>query len=61
MFVWSDHNPTPAAVAEAAFSYLANGPFVLMTDCGHWPQWEDAPTFNRHVMAFLGAEALVAR
>jgi 2-hydroxy-6-oxonona-2,4-dienedioate hydrolase len=25
----------------------------VMKDCGHWPQWEDTPTFNRITVDFL--------
>lgn len=53
LLVWSDHNPGPVAIAESAVSYLREGRLAVMTDCGHWPQWEDAPAFNRIVGDFL--------
>lgn len=55
LFLWTEHNPTPADAAQTAVSYLARGAFELMKGCGHWPQWEDPPTFNRRVMGFLAA------
>ena len=27
--------------------------FALMENCGHWPQFEDAETFNRLQLDFL--------
>lgn len=54
LFVWSDHNPTiPTAQARKASEYVPDVQFVEMADCGHWPQWEDPPTFNRIVTEFL--------
>jgi 2-hydroxy-6-oxonona-2,4-dienedioate hydrolase len=30
--------------------------FEVMADCGHWPQYEDAKTFNAlHIDFLLGA------
>lgn len=54
LFIWTDHNPTiPTAQARKASEYIADVQFVEMANCGHWPQWEDAPTFNRIVTEFL--------
>lgn len=54
MFLWTDHNPSAsAAEGKAGASYVARSEFVLMRDCGHWPQWEDSATFNRLVTDFL--------
>jgi pimeloyl-ACP methyl ester carboxylesterase len=54
LLLWTDHNPSTAAVAaKTAVTYLPKGEFALMTDCGHWPQWEDPATFDRIVTAFL--------
>lgn len=55
LLVWTDHNPAPAAVAESALRYIPGGRLAVMTHCGHWPQWEDPPTFNRLVMDFCQA------
>lgn len=56
LVLWTDHNPS-VGVPEGrkACDYLPNCEFALMEGCGHWPQWEDTPTFNRIVTAFLGA------
>lgn len=56
LLLWTDHNPSTAAeAAEKAATYLPNGRCIVMTGCGHWPQWEDTPTFNRIVLEFLEA------
>jgi len=60
LVLWTDHNPSQVlAVAEASMPYWPNAELVVMNDCGHWPQWEDTPTFNRIVVDFLkrGAQA----
>ena len=37
---------------------LFRSQFVVMDDCGHWPQWEDVATFNRlHINFLLGRDA----
>jgi len=54
LVIWTTHDPTaPASVGEEIASHLPNARFVLMEDCGHWPQFEDAGTFNRHHLDFL--------
>lgn len=56
LFLWTDCNPaTSPAVGASAAAHLPNGRFVTMTHCAVWPQWEDAPTFNRVVGSFLRA------
>lgn len=56
LFIWTDHNPsTPAAVARTAASYVPDAQFVVMEDCGHWPQWEHPEVFNPIVAEFLAA------
>jgi pimeloyl-ACP methyl ester carboxylesterase len=60
LLVWTDHNPAPAAVAESVVGCLPDGELIVMKNCGHWPQWEDAATFNRMVMTFLQAPARAA-
>jgi 2-hydroxy-6-oxonona-2,4-dienedioate hydrolase len=54
LVLWTDHNPSQvAAVARQAVTYMPNAEFVLMNDCGHWPQWEDVQTFNGIIIDFL--------
>ena len=54
LVLWTDYNPSQVlAVAEAAMPYFPDAELQVMKDCGHWPQWEDTPTFNRIVIDFL--------
>jgi 2-hydroxy-6-oxonona-2,4-dienedioate hydrolase len=56
MVVWTTHDPTaPASVGEEIASLIPGAKFVLMENCGHWPQFEDAATFNRIHLEFLRA------
>ncbi len=54
LFIWSDHNPSiSTATARQAAAQMPNSQFVEMKDCAHWPQWEDAKTFNQLVERFM--------
>jgi len=54
LVLWTSHDPT-AAVAEGKkiADLIPNAKFVVMDDCGHWPQFEDAATFNDIHLSFL--------
>jgi 2-hydroxy-6-oxonona-2,4-dienedioate hydrolase len=56
LVVWTSHDPTatPAEGKEIA-DMIPNSRYVVMNECGHWPQFEDAETFNRlHINFLLG-------
>lgn len=54
LVVWTDHDPTaPVSVGEKFANLIPGARIVVMTGCGHWPQYEDAPTFNRLHLDFL--------
>jgi 2-hydroxy-6-oxonona-2,4-dienedioate hydrolase len=54
LVVWTTHDPTAGPeVGERIASMIPGAAFVLMNDCGHWPQFEDADTFNELHLAFL--------
>jgi 2-hydroxy-6-oxonona-2,4-dienedioate hydrolase len=54
LVIWTTHDPTaPASVGEEIASHIPGAQFVCMENCGHWPQFEDAETFNRLQLAFL--------
>jgi 2-hydroxy-6-oxonona-2,4-dienedioate hydrolase len=56
LVVWTSHDPTatPAEGKEIA-DMIPNARYVVMNECGHWPQFEDAETFNRlHIDFLLG-------
>lgn len=54
LVVWTTHDPTaPPRVGEEIARHIPGARFVLMQNCGHWPQFEDAATFNRIHLDFL--------
>jgi 2-hydroxy-6-oxonona-2,4-dienedioate hydrolase len=54
LVLWTDHDPTaPPEVGRQVADWIPNSEFVLMTGAGHWPQFEDAETFNRIHLDFL--------
>lgn len=54
--VWTDHDPTGAIeVGERFAREIPNARLVVMKGCGHWPQFEDASTFNRLHLEFLAS------
>lgn len=56
LVVWTSHDPTaPPSVGEGIAGLIPGARFALMDNCGHWPQFEDAATFNRlHIDFLLG-------
>lgn len=54
LVLWTSDDPT-ADVTEGRriASMIPGARFELMPGCGHWPQYEDAPTFNRLHLDFL--------
>jgi 2-hydroxy-6-oxonona-2,4-dienedioate hydrolase len=56
LVVWTSHDPTatPAEGKEIS-EMIPNCQYVVMNECGHWPQFEDAELFNRlHIDFLLG-------
>ena len=55
--IWTSHDPTaPESVGRRIAELIPDCRFALMQNCGHWPQFEDAQTFNRLHIDFLRAE-----
>lgn len=56
MVLWTSHDPTADdSVGRRIAGLIPNARYELMHDCGHWPQYEDPPTFNRiHIDFFRG-------
>lgn len=54
LVVWTSHDPTatPAEGKEIS-EMIPNCQYVVMNECGHWPQFEDADLFNRLHINFL--------
>lgn len=56
LVLWTSDDPT-ADVSEGRriASMIPGARFEVMSGCGHWPQYEDAKTFNRlHIDFLLG-------
>ena len=54
LVLWTDHDPTnPVAEGERIAAMIPGAKFALMKGCGHWPQWEDAATFDAIQIQFL--------
>jgi 2-hydroxy-6-oxonona-2,4-dienedioate hydrolase len=54
LVLWTSHDPTAKVeVGQYLASLVPGAKFVVMQDCGHWPQFEDAATFNRLHLEFL--------
>lgn len=54
LVVWTSHDPTAKdTVGQRIAALIPDARYVLMQDCGHWPQFEDPATFNRMHIDFL--------
>jgi 2-hydroxy-6-oxonona-2,4-dienedioate hydrolase len=61
LVIWTSHDPTatPEEGRQIA-DMIPDARYVVMNECGHWPQYEDADRFNALHIAFLRGEALPA-
>lgn len=54
LVLWTTHDPTADVTeAERIAAAIPSAEMTVMQDCGHWPQFEDAPTFNEIHLEFL--------
>lgn len=54
LVLWTDHDPTATVETGRQLADAIPGSrFVVLEGCGHWPQYEDAPAFNRVHVDFL--------
>lgn len=54
LVLWTDNDPTATVeVGQQLADAIPGSKFVVMEGCGHWPQFEDAATFNRIHIDFL--------
>jgi len=54
LVLWTSHDPTATPEEGRKISELIPGAqYVVMNECGHWPQFEDHETFNRIHLDFL--------
>jgi len=58
LVVWTSHDPTATPEEGAQIADMIKGSrFIVMNECGHWPQYEDAALFNRvHIDFLLGRD-----
>ncbi len=56
LVLWTSDDPTADVSEGRRISEMIPGAkFVVMPDCGHWPQYEDPDAFNRlHIDFLLG-------
>ena len=50
-----DHDDVFLETARAIVKLVPDARLLEMRHCSHWPQMEDADTFNRHSLEFLRA------
>ena len=57
LVIWTSDDPT-ADVSEGRrmASMIPGALFTVIDGCGHWPQFEDTPTFDRIHLAFLNGQ-----
>jgi 2-hydroxy-6-oxonona-2,4-dienedioate hydrolase len=54
LVLWTEHDPTaPPSQGRYIADLIPGAQFRVMEGCGHWPQYEDAETFNRIHLDFL--------
>lgn len=54
LVIWTSDDPSgPAAAGLAMAERMPDARFEVIKDAGHWPQWEQAETFNTMVLEFL--------
>ena len=58
LVVWTSHDPTATPEEGEQIAKMVPGAhFIVLNQCGHWPQYEDAELFNRvHVDFLLGKD-----
>jgi len=57
LIVWTSHDPTATPEEGKQIAEMIPGAkYIVMNECGHWPQFEDADTFNRLHIDFLKGE-----
>ncbi|MSP98198.1 MAG: alpha/beta hydrolase [Betaproteobacteria bacterium] len=56
LVLWTTHDPgSSVEIGRQLARGIKGSRFVVMDRCGHWPQFEDANTFNRLELEFLAS------
>jgi len=53
LFVWGLQDKVNPVAGLEPFRVMPNADYMLLTNCGHWAQWEQAERFNDLVLSFL--------
>jgi 2-hydroxy-6-oxonona-2,4-dienedioate hydrolase len=54
LVLWTSHDPTATPEEGKQIADMIQGSrYVVINECGHWPQFEDVETFNRIHLDFL--------
>jgi pimeloyl-ACP methyl ester carboxylesterase len=53
LFIWGIQDKVNPLAGMEPFRAMPNADFVLLTNCGHWAQWEHPDRFNDLVVSFL--------
>ena len=54
LVLWTSHDPTATPEEGKQIADMIPGSrYVVMNECGHWPQFEDVEVFNKIHLAFL--------
>ncbi|TCK27514.1 alpha/beta fold hydrolase [Pseudonocardia endophytica] len=58
LLLWTDHDPTGGLdEAQMLLDWIPDSRLHVISDAGHWPQWEQATHYLAAHQAFLGAGA----
>lgn len=58
LVIWTSDDPSgPAKAGLDMAEQIPAGEFRLISDAGHWPQWEQRHEFDAVVLEFLGRDA----
>jgi 2-hydroxy-6-oxonona-2,4-dienedioate hydrolase len=61
LVIWTSHDPTATPEDGRQIARMIPGArYLVMNECGHWPQYENADVFNRYHIAFMRGEPLPA-
>lgn len=53
LFIWGLQDRVNVVEGLEPFKVIPNADYVLLSNCGHWAQWEHAERFNDLVLSFL--------
>ena len=61
LVIWTSHDPTATPEEGRQIAHMIpDARYLVMNECGHWPQYENAEVFNRYHIAFMRGEPLPA-